>query len=606
MKKFAPPASHPVPERTKTPFPSLRQLTWRDLKSFHWRHAWWHLLDHWDTRRGLRRFAYSLFAGLVLLGALVLWGYPEWNKRNAVRVARAWLASGHLRYAAEAAQRAAELAPENPEPWQIAAELARLGGQKDKALEYTRRAAELAPTNPEVLTGWAADALRADQIDEAYRALDKIPVEAQAQSAHIQRLKGEMSRRQSRLTAAKGYFEAAQRLEGPLAVNEVPLGLILLQSTAPTVRQSGLELLVKWTADREWGATALRTLLADALSRDDRPALRKWADALYRHPRHLRGDIPQCLLALARSDEARLAEVLAQLERDHAVSPAAAVQLLSWLNQIGQAAEAVRWMKTLPAAALHRPPLAAAAAESLRLTADWTALADWTRDGDWGPEAEFLRWTYGLQAARQLGDANRADELWRTLFSHAQLDSAHALFAAANIYSWGLVKEAEALWWRVGEQEGPNAIEALGTLARYYQTGRDAEGQYRVFRQLHLLKPTDHAIGNNFAFFAALTGRDQSPGEKVARANLAREPQNQAYVATLAFTLLQLGRTNEAASLLKPKAREAANSPALCFAYGLTLARSGRRDEARQLLKTIPPDSITSLELQLIRTALGD
>ena len=606
MKKFGPPESNPVPERTKPPFPSLRQLSWRDLKSFHWRQLWWHLLDHWETRRGLRRITHGLLALVVGLATLAYWGYPWWNRRNAVRITRAWLDSGHLRYAAEAAQRAAEVDPENPEPWQLAAELARLGGQKDKALEYTRRAAELAPTNSEVLSSWAADALRADQIDEAYRALDKIPVESQAQSAHIQRLKGEMARRQSRLTAAKGYFDAAQRLEGPLAVNEVPLGLILLQSTAPTVRQHGLELLAKWSADREWGAAALRTLLADALSRDDRPALRKWADELYRHPRHLRGDIPQCLLAMARSDEPRFAEVLGQLERDHAVSPAAAVQLLSWLNQIGQATEAVRWMKTLPVAALHRPPLVVSAAESLRLTADWTALAGWTHDGDWGLEAEFLRWTYGLMAARKLGDENRADELWRTLYSHAQLNSAHTLFAAANIYSWGLAKEAEALWWRAGEQEGPNAIEALGSLARFYQSGRDAEGQYRVFRQLHLLKPTDHAIGNNFAFFAAVTRRDQPMAEKVARANLALDPQNPAYVATLAFTLLQQGRTEEAASLLKPRAREAANSPVLGFAYGLTLAGGGRRDEARQLLKAIPPESLTGQELELIRTALGD
>ena len=57
--------------------------------------------------------------------------------------------------------------------------------------------------------------------------------------------------------------------------------------------------------------------------------------------------------------------------------------------------------------------------------------------------------------------------------------------------------EAEALWWRAAGQEGKIATEALGSLARHYQVQRDAEGQYRVFRQLNLLQPGNAAVGNN-------------------------------------------------------------------------------------------------------------
>jgi hypothetical protein len=263
-------------------------------------------------------------------------------------------------------------------------------------------------------------------------------------------------------------------------------------------------------------------------------------------------------------------------------------------------------MQTLPGGAMRRPPLAPAKAEALRLTADWPALGAWTFEGDWGPGAEFLRWAYGMQAARMLGDTAKADGFWRTLYSHAELNSAHALFAGSTVYNWGLVKEAEALWWRAGEQEGPNAIEALGSLARHYQVQRDADGQYRVFRQLHVLRPGDRAIGNNFAFYAALTGNELRPAEQTARADLAAEPGNRTYAATCAFVLVMQDRMAEAVKLLQPFATDAAQSPALALPYGLALAGTGHKAEAGVLLNALPAASLTTREVELIKARLAN
>ena len=602
MKAFHHDQSPEPGKRTRAPFPAKGAR----LRSFHLRDYWWWLLDLFEASRPARVALYLTACGMVLGGAAWYWAYPWWTKRNAIRIATAWLASGHLRYAADAAQQAAVVDPTNPEPWQIAAELARRGGQMELALNYARHAAELAPDDPAVVIGWAAAALRSDAQAEADRALDQLPIEEQASSPHVQRLRGELARRQLRLTAARNFFAAARRLEGPAAINEVPLGLILLNATDPKDRQRGLAFLGKWTGDREWGATALRTLLEDALTRNDPAAMGQWAEALRTHPGCTVGDMPRCLLALAKSDEKHYGEVLAQLEKNHAVSPQAAAQLLSWLNEIGRGADAVRWMQTLPAGAMQRPPLAVAGAEALRQAADWPALQAWIQGKDWGKEADFMRWTYGLQAAHMRGETTPENELWRTLYNHAQVNSVHALFAASQLYSWGRVQEGLDLWWRVAEQEGQIAIDALGSLARHYQVQRDADGQYRVFRQLHLLKPEDRTIGNNFAFFAALTGREQRLAEKVARDNLEREPHNAIFVATMAFTRLQQGRTQEALGLLQPRASEVAGSPALGFVYGLTLAADGRTTEARQFLLALPPDSLTRAEAELIKKTLGD
>ncbi len=596
----------PSPEGTASPLPPRPKRTDHGHGVLSLRGWWWWLLDFFEASRAARIALYLAATALVAGGALWFWAYPAWNRRNAIRIARGWLAAGQLRYAADAAQAAAAADPTNPEPWLIAAELARRGGQMTVALNYARRAAELAPADPAAVIGWAAAALRADELAETDRALDQLPVEEQAQSPHVQRLRGELARRANRLTSAMHFFEAARRLEGPAAINEVPLGLILLNAVNPAERERGLTLLRKWTADREWGASALRMLLEDALTRNDLPALRQWAAALRAHPGCTVADMPRCLLALAKADEPGYAAMLAALEKDHAVTPQAAAQLLSWLNQIGRGADAIEWMRTLPAGPMQRPPLAVAAAETLRQAGDWAALRAWTEEKDWGPDANFLCWTYGLQAAHMLGENRRADELEATLYSHAAVNSVHGLFAASQLFSWGREQEAEEIWWRVAGQEGQAATEALGALARLYQTRRDAEGQYRVFRQLHLLRPLDREIGNNFAFFAALTDRDPRPAEQASRENLAAEPGNTVYAATRAFVLLRQNRGTEALALLQPLAAAEVRSPAVAFAYGLTLAGANRKAEARALLAGLPPETLTLREVELIKSALAD
>ncbi len=602
-----PPRREPPPpsdERTQAPFPNWWQRTSRRLDAFRLRNVWWRLLDRWETTRSFRWLSTGVLAIALLAIAVALWAYPWWMRRNSVKMAREWLAAGRINYAVEAIQQAIQLDPKNPAPWQIAAEIARIRGQKSKAVDYAHHAASLEPGNADLAIAWAAEALRAESTKEANAALAAVPADVLEKSPDAQRLLGEMARRNLQLDDAQKHFENALRLDGPVAVDEVPLGLILLNAKDPAQRQRGVQLLDHWAGDRDWGVVTLRTLLADAQARDDHTNMLKWAEALRALPGFTNGDMPTYLNALAKTNPSRFAEVLAVLEKDHAASPESATRLLTWLNQIRRGDEAVRWMKTLPVDAMQQPPLVVAGAEALRQAADWPALQTWTQSGNWGSDGEFLRWMYGMQAAKMTGDQNRAEELWRTLYSHAQINSVHALFAASALYSWGRETEAEALWWRVAGQSGSNAIDALGSLARNYQVHRDAEGQYRVFRRLHLLHPQDAAVGNNFSYFAALTGRDQRLAEQVARENLQREPTNPLFTATLAFNLFMQGHPHESFTLIESFAKKSGDSPVVSFVYGLALAGTGMKTEAHALLDKIPADTMTHREAEVIKAAL--
>jgi len=582
---------------------------WRRLsasfRTFDLRDRWWRLLDLMEAKKAWRWTLYVLLAAALATGAFLAWVYPWWVERNAIAMARQWISAGRLELAAEAVQNAIVAAPERAETWRLAADLARLRGRNAEAVQYARHAAILGAGDSKFVLEWASAALQADMPEEADRALTTLSGEAAAHSAWAQRLMGELARRQGQFTDAKNHFEAALRLDGPGAVDEVPLSIVLLNSTRAPERQRGLDLLVKWATDREWGAAALRALLADAFARNERPAMLRWAEALRTNPGCTVGDMPNCLAALSMSDERHFAEVLAVLEKNHAVTPAAATQLVGWLNQVGRSAEAVAWMKTLPAQGQQHPPLSVVGAEALRRTEAWPELRDRTQQGDWG-DVDFLRWAYGMQAARALGDKARADELWRSLRGHAGTNSGHALFAGDTIFTWGLVDEAEILWWAAADQGGPNAVAALGTLARHYQLRRDAEGQYRAFRQLHFAHPQDADVSNNFVYFAALTGNGGRLLDELADENLAHDPQNPTFLATRAFVTFMDGRAGDALALLTPRAAEAGRSPALAFAYGLALAGTGHKAEGRALLGKSDQSVLTAREVDLIKTVLGD
>jgi hypothetical protein len=606
MEPPNPNAGGPPPEdETSSPFQRRwRRRSARVRDTFEPRNLWWRLLDAFENGRRWHWVLYVVVPLLVLGVASWVWFYPQWVNRNALSIGHQWIAAGRLDHAAETARQAMEDSPESPEVWRLAAEVARRKKNLAQAMIYSHRAALLAPDNPDFTLEWAEDALLTEQPEVAEHALAGLPPDVVNGSARAQRIAGEIARRRVQLTAARDHFANALRLDGPVGADEVPLGGILIYSRDDAERQRGLTLLAKWAPDPTWGADALRRLLGDAMDHDDHPGMLKWAQALRAHPRCTLADIPKCLLALSKTDEALFADVVAILEKKQSGGASEIALLAGWLNQIGRAEVALQWARSLPPALTKKAPAVVVLAESFRQTADWAGLNAWVEGGDWGREVEFIRYAYAMLAARQIGSEARAQEFWRTLQADAQATSGHAFFIADTLYTWGWRNEALTLLWVAADQSGV-AWQALGTLARHYQTQRDAEGLYKAFRRLYALRPQDPAVANNFILFAALTGNEAERIERIARENHAHAPADLTYLSTYSFVLLTENRANEAVALLKPVAGEWRKSSGLAFTDGLALAAVGRKAEARPLLNSIDLPSLTTKEEELIKAALN-
>jgi predicted Zn-dependent protease len=599
------------PERPDPPSPpqkegarSLRRFMARDS-----REHLWALLDSLEARPALRRALLIGLPALAVAAGLGVWGYQHWARSNAIRIAQQWLDAGRLDRASEAVQDALRNEPDLPASWRLASELAWREGNRIASVGYAKRAAEVGGYQADDVLSWAEASILSDDTEQEQVAVSFLdPVTAQA-SPRALRLAGEMARRGGRFAEARDRFQAALQADAkagePSApADEVPLGIVCLQTGSAQDRALGQTLLAKWAPDPKWGVDALRALLADAVAHGERDAVVRWAEGLRMNPRLTLGDVPTCLQALADFDAQGYQAMLAQLEDKCRSSPTQSAQLLGWLTQIGRGEEAIRWGESLDPAGARKPPIAQGIAEALRAQHRWADLQAWVAQGDWGRDVEFLEWAYGMTAARQLGDGPKADSLWQSLYADGRLYPAHALFAGDALVAWGSPKEAADLLWQAAERPDL-AYQALGSLARLYQVQHDAVGQYRAFNRLNAMRPADRGIANNLAYFAALTDLgSQTHIERIAEDNFNSEPGNAAYRSTYAFVLVWSGQASKAMTLLEPVSREWKGSPAVAFAYGAALASLGRKSEAREVFDSLDPRNLGPQEQEWIRAAL--
>jgi predicted Zn-dependent protease len=209
-----------------------------------------------------------------------------------------------------------------------------------------------------------------------------------------------------------------------------------------------------------------------------------------------------------------------------------------------------------------------------------------------------------MLAARELGDATKADLAWKNLYSDGRMSPARAFYLGDSLYAWGFPKEAEALLWAAADRPDLS-YQALGTLARLYQMQRDAEGQYRAFAQLNAMRRTNRNIANNFAYFAALTNQGNIRQiEHIAEDNFAHEPGNIFYRSTYAFVLVRTGQVSRAMTVMEPVSGDWKKSRAIAWAYGSALASVGRKAEAREVFDSLDLGRLNTLETDWIRLAL--
>lgn len=206
---------------------------------------------------------------------------------------------------------------------------------------------------------------------------------------------------------------------------------------------------------------------------------------------------------------------------------------------------------------------------------------------------------YRGRAARETGENTSADALYHRAVSET---------AAAPEMLWYAINYLK----RVGEYEileeellrltdnAALARQAFAELVPIVQRKRNAEALYALCERMIERLPSDSAAQNDFRYFAALTGRKIDTAG--ARELLNAEPRMFASRITLALTLLKEGKPADALRVFDGVTVNPSQLPPYQQAIlAAVLGANGRENEARQLADSVPENSITGREMELIR-----
>jgi len=128
----------------------------------------------------------------------------------------------------------------------------------------------------------------------------------------------------------------------------------------------------------------------------------------------------------------------------------------------------------------------------------------------------------------------------------------------------------------------PNDGAVRMVLAQYYMNtnrANEAIGEYETFLKSGAGNPI---VLNNLAWFYDTNGREEA--EATARKAYELAPKNPSIADTYGWILLRKQKIDAALPLLAAAAQGASEDPSVQFHYSVALAKSGRKNEARDLL----------------------
>jgi predicted Zn-dependent protease len=552
-----------------------------------------------DRRALLMKWGWRT-ACLILVAALTLGGYRAGRKQHLAKQMESFAARGDFKSAVLVARRLFDLDPNSLTAARAMAEMAEKCARSD-AIEWRRKIAHLEPL-PANQIALARTALRFGRRDLARAALRALPETARQGAEYHQAAGAEALARRDRAEAEEHFAAALQNApqDPQLALN---LAAVRLTSPERSRRDEARENLGRLTNDARVRLAALRALAADALVHKNQSVARQWTTQLRNEKEVTLADLLLHFEAVAGSDQA--ARALDALQRKGAESPAAAAELITFLNRHDLAQVAAFWACALPSRIAEAHPVPLAIAESYSILQDWTALRKQVEGKNWR-ELEALRLAVHSHALQRLSPPGRpsieAQTAWANAVQAAQSRPEQLLAIAQLAEGWGYQAEAEAVWWKLATSQD-NATLALSALQRLYKAKQDTRGLLRVAKRALELNPDDLVAANNYASLGLLLNGDGAAARRLASKLHSEHPTNRAFTATYAFALHSEGKIAEGVKVMESLKVEELRQPALAAYYVVMLVDHGDLARARSYLSHAERARLLPEERQLLNTA---
>ncbi len=553
-----------------------------------------------------------IFAAAVVVGFTVGFlfltyaprAYGTWREGRLRNRASAMLQAQDFEGATEAAQQMLRRRPGSLAAFQILAEATEKQNRAE-TVAWRAQIAQALPNSFDAHLNLASAALRFGQLDMARRALDQVaPQDRDKAAFHV--VAGWLAKAQGNEKDVEQHFAAALAQQPSNELYQFNLAVLRIRSVEPNTAADARATLERLSKGPSFRTGALRSLLSDAIERDDLPRADSLAQDLQLTQQVTFADYLLCLDFYRKLDQKKFSVVLEKIKPVAARNSEDLALLMNWMIRNGQADEVLKWMEKLPSEITTAPPPSISIAEAFAEVKNWSRLKRWTRATGWG-KSEYLRLAYQAYAARQARQSGAEAEfhsLWQSAERSTEEDPEGAAALARLATRWNLPLEAEHLWQRVAKHP-PMRREALDALAGIYRANNDLRRLLQVLKQLHESSPREPALTANYARLALLIEPNTEEAQRKAKEAYDAAPKDANAAVTYAFALYGHGRTGDGIEILRTLPHQGLLDSHAAVYAAVLLVDDNQFDAAREYIAAAREGPLFPEEKKLLEEAVA-
>ncbi len=540
-----------------------------------------------------------------VLAAPALWflgrpAYRHYRAGRALRQAHRFLARQDWGNAALSARQALQLNSRNVEACEIMARLTETL-RAPQALEWRQRIVEISPTvtNKLNLAGVAL-AFEPPPFRLAEQTLNDVSVSA-TNIAFYHTLSAQLALKLNHPSEAEAHFLHASRLEPANPLHQLNWAVLRIAETNLAAANEGRAALEKVAQDPKLAPTALRSLVAASIARQELDAAEHYSSDLLDHSAATFDDRLRHLDILQGQKSPQFAPWLSALKEATLTNPPAVQGLCAWMIRHALATNAFGWLTSCPAQLRNQPSVRLALADCYGALQDWPGLEAFLQPQRW-EGSESLRHGLLARAAFHQKHTSEGQAEWRLALHETgrKLGGLTALYALAG----SPVPEDERgeLLWRIAENF-PKERWARDELHRRLLSTSDTRRLHKLYSLVSSQNPTDTLVKNNLATTSLLLNLNAPRAHELAKQNYLREGSQPAIASTYAYSLHLQGHTQAGLDVLNKLSQDALRSPQIALYYGVLLTADKQQEKSATYLKIAETGHLLPEEQALLLAA---
>ncbi|MEY4300548.1 MAG: hypothetical protein RIR25_1784 [Verrucomicrobiota bacterium] len=546
-------------------------------------------------RRIIRRLVVVGFPSALVLAILTALAIPrikDWRARQFIAQAETLLGEGKLQEAFKNASSAMQMRPGLPETKRTYAAVLFAAGEA-QGLGVLQQLIDSGQATAEDRLRLAEECLRFGDFTMAEREAFQMLQQGQKTPDALYVL-ARVRLSQKRMPDAEQALRECLEAGGG-ASPAILLARLQMASNTPETMDAALSLLrpIACQPDQA-GLDALLTLIASpALKTKEGPG---WIEALRHHPLASGEQKLAAASAEIQIKPESYAKILKRTLDEYGGGPVEQrAQLARWLNQNREYDATLGVISAREAS--HRSDLFLIRLDALAGKRSWNEISELLR-GEQLPLQNAVVLLYRGRAAREAEHPEEA----ATFYRRAVIES-----APTPDVMWYVISYLQ----RIGEDQvledelrrltknPATARQAYQALVPIVQKRQDAEELYQLYDNMLKVLPGDAAVQNDHRYFAALTNRRADVSG--ARELSANAPRMLSYRVTLSLAHLKNGQNEAALKVFDGITLDPAQiQPYQRIVLAAVLGSNGRDAEARQLARSVPAESVTKQEIDLV------